>query len=1072
MSIFKSTFTKEVKEQLAVRQKAIANRTPESIQYINSRNSWIRMTSSVNVNGSADLAKQYVLLGGTSDNGKLRSGVGSKNEAYSTVSPGGNPHLRGIRPMPGITSIEVKSKSAYGSLREVTVNFQCWDIEQLQDLEVLYMRPGYTALIEWGWFPYLDNAGKLITTFPGFYDILNKPQTNRTELFKALYQKSLDSSGNYDAMFGYIKNYQWSARPDGGYDCTTTLVSTGEIIESLKINYILPDKAELNTKTELLANDFIVSEKKKDWLSEYQKNIVAGVWAEALFKLKAPGVTISPSSVFYNKTANIPLSYSSTDGTNEKNNISNDGTQVYVTLECVIDVLNKHVIAKSKTDGEPLVKLSIYSKELNSNGSNDLYCVAHPLQVSVDPGVCLIKSPLWYNGGQSTIIEQTRENVSADPEVQTASGSFELIKKGWEGSWINPTDENSLLKGIEMITSQKVYNIVENYIKKSKSESGYGSLEEVLNGELGSGDLELANKIKDHLEKNVLSTAGKLTVIVTPELITYSDKAGNIVEVKSTKNVKKIEINRTFSLDESAGFAQVIIGSKSTQAIAALDFLKNLSLDYFYKNEYSEIGIIKNIYVNVDYLYQKAIDVNIEIGDNKEKNEISLYTYLKTIIRDIQISIGNLNSFEIHVDPNDNNVARIIDINYTEPEKATYKNLFELQVHNLQSVVRSYSMQSQIFPDQSATIAIGAQVKGGQLGMQTNTMIDFNRNLTDRIILEKVDGQQSSTSINNNNPTITNGISQIVEAFAAFNEKSVEPNNKIDYSKLVANAKNSLRDVIKYFQSVTRSPGSNRNLIPIKLSLEMDGISGLVIGHMFKLPKNVVPKGYRGDGNVGSQLGNVITSIGHTIGNGDWVTKIDTLNVVLETYDGILFGGLNLDIVKEIINIGTTNDNIKTTETNRYSASSVAPISNYLFGKAVSFDGNKPGEGINSLPHENWGGLKPIWQNSNGWDIANEAGTPIYALFDGIVSKVSFYENNNTVWGYSMTINGKDNKVFITHMDSVVVNDGSTVKKGQLVGFVGLWPIRYARLHFYPHTHIALEKGKLSQYVTNNLQLK
>jgi hypothetical protein len=296
--------------------------------------------------------------------------------------------------------------------------------------------------------------------------------------------------------------------------------------------------------------------------------------------------------------------------------------------------------------------------------------------------------------------------------------------------------------------------------------------------------------------------------------------------------------------------------------------------------------------------------------------------------------------------------------------------------------------------------------------------------------------------------------------------------NKIDYSKLVANAKNSLRDVIKYFQSVTRSPGSNRNLIPIKFSLEMDGIGGLVRGHMFKLPKNVVPKGYRGDGNVGSQLGNVITSIGHTIGSGDWVTKIDTLNVVLETYDGVLFGGLNLDIVKEIIKIGTTNNDIKTKETNRYSASSVASTSNYLFGKAVLFDGNKPGEGVNSLPHENWGGLKPIWQNSNGWDIANEAGTPIYALFDGTVSKVSFYENNNTVWGYSMTINGKDNKVFMTHMDSVVVNDGSTVKKGQLVGFVGLWPIRYARLHFYPHTHIALERGKLGQYVTNNLQLK
>ncbi len=39
----------------------------------------------------------------------------------------------------------------------------------------------------------------------------------------------------------------------------------------------------------------------------------------------------------------------------------------------------------------------------------------------------------------------------------------------------------------------------------------------------------------------------------------------------------------------------------------------------------------------------------------------------------------------------------------------------------------------QIFPEQSAIIAIGSQAKGGQLGIQNNTMIDFNRSLIDRI---------------------------------------------------------------------------------------------------------------------------------------------------------------------------------------------------------------------------------------------------------------------------------------------------------------------------------------------------
>jgi hypothetical protein len=39
-------------------------------------------------------------------------------------------------------------------------------------------------------------------------------------------------------MYGYVKNYNWTARMDGGYNCQTTIVSIGEIMESLKVGYI------------------------------------------------------------------------------------------------------------------------------------------------------------------------------------------------------------------------------------------------------------------------------------------------------------------------------------------------------------------------------------------------------------------------------------------------------------------------------------------------------------------------------------------------------------------------------------------------------------------------------------------------------------------------------------------------------------------------------------------------------------------------------------------------------------------------------------------------------------------
>jgi hypothetical protein len=104
MSIFKDSFKQGVKDQLKARQEAILERTPQALQYYNSRNAWIRVTSSVNVGGSSDLANKYVLQGGILDsNKKLRAGIGGTDSAYSNKSPDGKDYRLGIHPMPGIT---------------------------------------------------------------------------------------------------------------------------------------------------------------------------------------------------------------------------------------------------------------------------------------------------------------------------------------------------------------------------------------------------------------------------------------------------------------------------------------------------------------------------------------------------------------------------------------------------------------------------------------------------------------------------------------------------------------------------------------------------------------------------------------------------------------------------------------------------------------------------------------------------------------------------------------------------------------------------------------------------------
>ena len=235
MSIFKASFDDYIKNQIYARQNIVDTQGKRPIDfqlYVSAKSPWIKMTSLVDYNGSNDLSKRYVLMGGTlwkdpSDDKSfdLRSGILGLKSSYGTdlgSSKIGAGNLQyGIRPMPGITSVDVKSKSAYGSLREAVVKFYAWDVKQLEDLLVLFMRPGYPVLLEWGWSMYLDtsivpnedsNAPSVknpkIKSFDGktinCFEANISQETIYSELKK--YQKKF--AGNYDGVLGLVRNYE------------------------------------------------------------------------------------------------------------------------------------------------------------------------------------------------------------------------------------------------------------------------------------------------------------------------------------------------------------------------------------------------------------------------------------------------------------------------------------------------------------------------------------------------------------------------------------------------------------------------------------------------------------------------------------------------------------------------------------------------------------------------------------------------------------------------------------------------------------------------------------------------
>jgi hypothetical protein len=802
MSIFKSTFIPEVINQLNVRQSAIASRNVQKLYQLNSRNAWIRMTSSVNVNDSSDLAKQYVLQGGVLANGKLKpGGIGDSYTPHSS---------RGIRPMPGITMVDIKSKAAYGSLREATISFSCNSIEQLEDLELLYMRPGYTVLLEWGWLPYLDNNGKLVSNLTDLNTSILDGTKTMEQVFTELFNRSKNLSGNYDALFGKVSNYNWSARPDGGYDCQTTLISIGEVIESLKVNSVPIDVGNIVEKK----GTFNFKLKRQDKLTpqilrdSYSLNKLNGLLTE----LKAfaqdqleqiedvEGVKALRSYAGFTEKESIQydlfaMRVAAIREGASVDNIPDSIIKTYITLESFINLLNKYVLlAVKKGDDnsssfQPLAKISVninpslYASPnspnvqltptsvnipFNLRGSsisstkfdvpvtssvsgNSLLCLAHPYQVSVDIDTCIISNDIWSKTNQVAV-----GSTAPAPQSNNASSKITVISPN-----------------IYTSTGNLIKDPVNKFGGSTVETAGYlGTVATTIQAEFAASSLQLYNTFVKSLSRFENPQLAQQsfgvainTLITDVNIITrfnkfITDTINNPILFPS-QQTKFPKYNEFLSAvkgisDAVTAFNDVKVQLKSGVPVAVTGYLKLINnaadpsaksasnkFKRFHLPGTDELGIIGNIYISID-MAQRLITSN---NAGSDKREIQLYSFLKTILSKVQESIGNVNSFDIHVDPADGNTGRIIDINLTIPKnqrKSLGSNAYEIKVGtvgpNEGSIVRSYNLQSQIFPNQSSLIAIGSQVKnGGEQGTQNYTLLSFNRNITDRNLPAKVD---------------------------------------------------------------------------------------------------------------------------------------------------------------------------------------------------------------------------------------------------------------------------------------------------------------------------------------------
>lgn len=1005
MSIFKNSLNTQIQGQLKARGKAALDR---NIHYFNSRNTFVRLTSGVDIEGlGSDLAKNYILQSGllNKDN-SLKSGIGSFKNAYSNYTLGIDGkevmNQRGIRPMPGISKVSIKSLSAYGSMRSARVDFVCHDIKQLEILELLYMRPGFTVLLEWGWSPYLDNNGNLKNDIE-FYNLFDEKGTFQERCTK-LYKKSTERyQGNYDALLGYVKNYEWSARPDGGYDCWTEIMSIGEIMESLKINYTpnfkinVKKEGLIREKLNLLDPEHLVEEDNEKLEPFYKDNIVAAIIAELIaYSYEVTGkrrvnegyawslsdtngiVTgVKDSKMHFFR---ITINQNNNDGSgaskvNEKvSNIQTD-EQFYIDLESFVNIFNKNIIVAQNTPEGKIGLISLSTKEnlYESGEGGDLLCLSHPLQISVDPTICLVKNTTFKNiknikfeskpidaisVPKNNLNNTDQASIAAKGVIQIfvsniSSNSNEFIQKSaidnylkvylnkgisWDAciknlsnayeNWKNLNFNNTSTRNVNVI--QKIFSGTDSTRDKKLEDYINKSFTDVL---IDEWDNNIDNTLKNFLNKYKLQGYIKDNIETKEQRIAFLNKK----EFQADENIKVLT-------DESIRKQSAVldINEKTSELKSDLSFLEKLTKEYFITlpDGSGVLGVIGNIYINLVYALSLAMSEDLKDQDYKEKREINLYDYFKNILSQVQGSIGSLNNFDIHVDPIDN-VGRIIDINVVNEQKPedVYNNAFTFlsdkpneanaPLNGLFSNIRNYKWTSNITKDLSSIVAISAQNGGGQLGLDNETLVGFNKGIKDRIKPDIGPPLGPSYNINKNSPEnssiliqgLQNSLITISEFFKDLQyydipliSSIIDTERDFDSSN-ASKYKDALRDLLMTLKATTKTNSKFKAIIPTKLQLEIDGIGGLVIGHVIRMPNDLLPVGYKQDSlnnGPGRKLGYIITGIGHEIQDNDWVTIIETQTSILESPDEGLIGTFNFEralLDNNGYKVDTTNSN-------------------------------------------------------------------------------------------------------------------------------------------------------------------
>jgi len=864
-NIIGNGFDQYVIDQINLRQSLLKNSTVRDnnvLQYITNRSPWIRLTSGVNLDksrattlGSAEgniLATNNVLF-----STNVPGGVGFGTKAYGFQSTSDY----GYVPMPGITSADIKSLNR-GSLREATVNITCHNLTQFKVIDALYMRLKYSVLLEWGHSVWIDNSGTLRKDIPSIQSkFLENGHGSQEALLQKIRESRQNAAGNYDALYGLVKNFTWSIRPDGGYDISINLISAGDVIESLKVNVnnstpnttIAPAVAVVNSnelspeereKKENLPS--IIANKDKSTLHQIMFGIKGDLdvnfWRHGPSLPDRTGLTCNDVISYTKQYSQYDLVSANYITSGEKANTWNsslvsseaqaheffniatadDGTlgkgkMYYIKLGSLLRLVQAFLLKYDTSNGNPGDHKPLFY--IDYDYENNI-CLTLDRQISADPRICLLAPNISSAtaGANEYEITQTVKRFLRSTTTIISSGTA-----GTGGGGTVPTAP------------------VDTFLRVVSGPTVIGTSTTIPSGRTPGVETAIKED-KDLSTVATSATIGSRTETVEVE-ITYE-----------TYVIKGL----------IGGFTITGAGGTTYTAGNILGTLDNSFRVPGDENKY--IGRFMHIYVNLNYI-SDTLSGNID-----KDGKTSVYDFLTELMRGIQGAIGNINKFEVVCDET-TNTFRIID-NTVIPNSGKFLGAsFTVARFNPYlltstegSFVKDISLKSELNNSFASQISIGAQVNGNKVGENATALSRLNEGFIDRVIPKK-----SSIIDDKNND-------QNVEIVYAQNVQRYENlKNVINWGTVteddINNNKEALVDMYKYELGKATNDGEIEGVgfIPLNLQLTMDGLSGPKIYEVYTIDETLLPLNYR------DKIQFIIKGISHKIDDNGWVTTLESL---------------------------------------------------------------------------------------------------------------------------------------------------------------------------------------------------